>query len=103
MVPKLKAIQHVGKPFNIAQQAALLAIVAQQVDMLPGDLVWSGGDVHLYLDHVDQAREQLTRAPRPFPRLTLRRRPASIDDCRIDDFEVTGYDPHPPIAAPVAV
>lgn len=92
-----------GAPFNCCQQAALLAMVAQQVGMTPGELVYVGGDVHLYLNHLEQAREQLTREPRPFPKLKLRRKPDSIDGYRIEDFEVTGYDPHPPIEAPVAV
>ncbi|MEQ1406550.1 thymidylate synthase [Neorhizobium sp. Rsf11] len=92
-----------GNPFNVCQQAALLAMVAQQVDMTPGELVWVGGDVHLYLDHQDLARTVLEREPRPFPKLRLLRRPDSIDGYTIDDFEVTGYDPHPAIEAPVAV
>ncbi|GHC75355.1 thymidylate synthase [Limoniibacter endophyticus] len=108
--PKLSMLCYVrsndmglGNPFNICQQAALLAMVAQQVDMDLGELVWVGGDVHLYLNHEDLAREQLARAPRPFPKLHLKRKPDSIDGYTIDDFEVTGYDPHPPITAPVAV
>ncbi|MBB3147200.1 thymidylate synthase [Phyllobacterium trifolii] len=92
-----------GNPFNIAQQAALVHMVAQQVDMTPGELVWVGGDVHLYLNHIDLARTILSREPRPFPKLRLLRHPASIDDYRIEDFEVTDYDPYPPIEAPVAV
>lgn len=92
-----------GNSFNICQQAALLRMVAQQVNMEPGELIWVGGDVHLYLNHVDMARELLRREPRPFPKLNLLRRPESINDYRIEDFEVTGYDPHPAIAAPVAV
>lgn len=92
-----------GNPFNICQQAALLAMVAQQVDMTPGELVWVGGDVHLYLNHQDMAHTLLEREPRPFPKLRFTRRPDSIDDYRIEDFEITGYDPHPPIYAPVAV
>lgn len=92
-----------GNPFNICQQAALLAMVAQQVDMVPGELVWAGGDVHLYLNHLHLAEAILTREPRPFPKLRLIRRPDSIDGYSIDDFEVTGYDPHPAIEAPVAV
>ncbi|ODT20794.1 MAG: thymidylate synthase [Kaistia sp. SCN 65-12] len=92
-----------GNSFNICQQAALLRMVAQQVDMTPGELIWVGGDVHLYLNHIDMAREMLRREPRPFPKLNLLRRPESIDDYRIEDFEVTGYDPHPAIVAPVAV
>jgi len=92
-----------GNPFNIAQQAALLFMVAQQVDMTPGELIWVGGDVHLYSNHFDYAREIVSREPRPFPKLALKRRPPSIDDYKIEDFVVTGYDPHPAIEAPVAV
>jgi len=92
-----------GNPFNIAQEAALLHMVAQQVDMTPGELIWVGGDTHLYLDHMDLAKTLLSREPRPFPKLRLARRPDSIDGYRIEDFEVTGYDPHPAIDAPVAV
>ena len=92
-----------GNPFNICQQAALLAMVAQQVDMDLGEVVWSGGDVHLYLNHLDAIREQLSRDPKPFPTLRLLRRPDSIDDYRIEDFEILGYEPHAAIAAEVAV
>ncbi|NEJ88842.1 thymidylate synthase [Rhizobium leguminosarum] len=92
-----------GNPFNVAQEAALLHMVAQQVDMVPGELVWIGGDVHLYLNHIDLAKTLLSREPRPFPRLRLTRRPDSIDGYKIEDFEVTGYDPYPAIEAPVAV
>ncbi|TAY75198.1 thymidylate synthase [Rhizobium ruizarguesonis] len=92
-----------GAPFNIAQEAALLHMIAQQVDMTPGELVWVGGDTHLYLNHIDMAHTLLSREPRPFPKLRLLRRPESIDGYTIDDFEVTGYDPHPAIDAPVAV
>ncbi len=92
-----------GVPFNLTGGAALLAMVAQQSGFEPGELVWTGADVHLYTNHVEQAREQLSREPRPFPRLALKRRPETIDGYTIDDFELTGYEPHPPIAAPVAV
>jgi thymidylate synthase len=92
-----------GNPFNIAQQAALLHMIAQQVDMVPGELVWNGGDTHLYLNHIEMAETLLSREPRPFPKIRLLRKPNSIDDYTIDDFEVTGYNPHPPIEAPVAV
>jgi thymidylate synthase len=92
-----------GCPFNIAQQAVLLHMVAQQVGMDVGELVWSGGDVHLYLNHLDQVREQISREPRPFPKLRLVRHPASIDEYRIEDFEVSGYEPHAAIAGDVAV
>ncbi|MBB4063592.1 thymidylate synthase [Gellertiella hungarica] len=92
-----------GAPFNICQQAALLAMVAQQVDMEPGELIWAGGDVHLYLNHLEQAREQVSRRPYPFPKVRLARKPDSIDAYRIEDFEVSGYVSHDRIDAPVAV
>lgn len=92
-----------GAPFNQVGAAALLAMIAQQVDMVPGELIWMAGDAHLYLNHIEAARTQLSREPRPFPKLRLARRPDSIDGYTIDDFEVTGYDPHPAIDAPVAV
>jgi len=92
-----------GCPFNWVGAVALQAMIAQQCDLEMGEFVWFGGDVHLYLNHLDQARLQLAREPRPFPRLSLKRRAESIDDYRIDDFSVEGYDPHPPIAADVAV
>lgn len=92
-----------GNPFNIAQEAALLHMVAQQVDMTPGELIWIGGDTHLYLNHLEMASTLLSREPRPFPKLRLARKPDSIDGYTIDDFEVTEYDPHPAIVAPVAV
>tara|TARA_R110002020_G_scaffold278506_2_gene493931 strand:- start:25057 stop:25977 length:921 start_codon:yes stop_codon:yes gene_type:complete len=92
-----------GNPFNICQQAALLMMVAQQVDMEPHELIWMGGDVHLYLNHIEMAQTLLQREPRPFPKVRLTRRPATIDEYRIEDFEVVGYDPHPAIDAEVAV
>ncbi len=92
-----------GFAFNAFSAALLLRMIAQQCDLAPGDLVWNGGDVHVYLNHEHLVAEQLSRAPRGHPTLDIRRRPPSIFDYRIDDFEVVGYDPHPPIAAPVAV
>ncbi len=92
-----------GAPFNWAAASALLLMLAQQCDLAPGEFVWVGGDVHIYTNHVDQAKLQLAREPRPFPRMRLARRPPSIDDYRIEDFELDGYDPHPPIKADVAV
>jgi thymidylate synthase len=92
-----------GAPFNFVGAAALLAMLAQQADLEPGQLIWMGGDVHLYANHLDQARLQIARQPRPFPYLSLLRRPASVDDYRIEDFAVEGYDPHPAIKADVAV
>jgi thymidylate synthase len=95
--------RNVPKPFNIASYALLTEMVAQQCDLAPGDFVWTGGDCHLYLNHLDQAREQLSREPYALPRLSLRRRPASIFDYVYDDVEIVGYQAHPHIKAPVAV
>ncbi|MQP63918.1 thymidylate synthase [Niveispirillum sp. SYP-B3756] len=92
-----------GAPFNFTGAVALQLMLAQQAGLQPGEFVWMGGDVHLYLNHLDPAREQLSRAPRPFPRLSLARKADSIDGYRIDDFVLEGYDPHPPIKADVAV
>ena len=92
-----------GVPFNIASYALLLVILAQQCDLEPGDFVWTGGDVHLYLNHLDQARLQLTREPYPLPKLTLRSRPASISAYQIEDFILEGYQSHSHIQAQVAV
>ncbi len=92
-----------GCAFNWAATVALQKMIAQQAGLELGEFVWMGGDVHLYLNHLDQAREQLRREPRPFPQLILKREAASIDDYKIEDFEIEGYDPHPHIAADVAV
>ena len=93
----------VGGPFNCAQYALLTHLVAQQCDLEPGEFVWTAGDVHVYLNQLDGVCEQLARAPRPFPRLVIRRRPESIFGYRIDDFALEGYDPHPAIKMPVSV
>jgi thymidylate synthase len=92
-----------GVPFNIASYALLTHMVAQQCDLAVGDFIWTGGDCHIYSNHVDQVREQLSRAPRAYPELVIRRRPASLFDYTFDDFGFDGYDPHPAIKAPVAV
>lgn len=92
-----------GAPFNFTGAAALQLMLAQQADLCLGELVWVGGDVHLYLNHIDQAKEQLSREPRSLPKMRLLRKPSSIDGYRIEDFEVADYDPHPPIKADVAV
>jgi thymidylate synthase len=92
-----------GVPFNIASYALLTHMVAQQCDLAPGDFIWTGGDCHLYLNHLDQAREQLGRAPFPLPSLRIHRRPPTIFDYRFEDFEIVGYQSHPHIKAPVAI
>lgn len=92
-----------GVPFNIASYALLTEMIAQQCDLIPGDFIWTGGDCHLYNNHLEQAREQLSREPYPLPRLQLLRRPPSIFDYRYEDIAITGYQAHPHIKAPVAV
>jgi thymidylate synthase len=92
-----------GVPFNIASYALLTHMVAQQCDLEPGDFVWTGGDAHLYSNHLEQARLQLSRSPFALPRLQIKRRPESIFDYRFEDFEIIGYEAHPHIPAPVAV
>ena len=92
-----------GVPFNIASYALLTHMVAQQTDLEPGEFIWTGGDCHLYLNHLDQARLQLSRTPRALPRLKLARRPESIFDYRFEDFVIEDYDPWPGIKAPIAV
>lgn len=92
-----------GVPFNIASYALLTSMFAQQCDLAPGDFVWTGGDVHLYNNHFDQARQQLAREPYPLPQLIIKRQPESIFDYRFEDFEIVNYQAHPSIKAPIAV
>ena len=92
-----------GVPFNIASYALLTHMVAQQCDLAVGDFIWTGGDCHIYSNHVDQVNEQLGRTPFPYPTLHIKRRPADIFSYAFEDFEVLDYQCHPAIKAPVAV
>lgn len=90
-------------PFNIASYAYLTHMVAEQCDLEVGELIYTGGDVHLYKNHIEQARLQLTRTPFPLPKLVIKRKPESIFEYQFEDFEIVGYESHPHIKADVAV
>ena len=92
-----------GVPFNIASYALLTHMMAQQANLEVGEFIWTGGDCHLYANHIEQVQEQLARTPFALPQLQIKRRPESIFDYRFDDFEITGYQSHPHIKAAVAV
>jgi thymidylate synthase len=92
-----------GVPFNIASYALLTQMIAQQCDLALGDFVWTGGDVHLYLNHLEQARQQLQRQPKALPRLHIARKPESIFAYQYADFELIGYEPHPHIKAAISI
>lgn len=92
-----------GLPFNIASYALLMTMVAQQCDLQLGEFIWTGGDVHLYKNHLEQAKLQLQRTPKSLPQLVIKRKPESLFDYRFDDFHVENYDPYPTIKAPIAI
>lgn len=92
-----------GVPFNIASYALLVYMFAQQCDLQVGEFVWTGGDVHLYTNHLDQANEQLSRSTMDIPQLNIKRKPESIFDYQFEDFEIVNYQAHPTIKAPIAV
>jgi thymidylate synthase len=92
-----------GVPFNIASYALLTHMFAQQCDLAAGEFIWTGGDCHLYLNHLGQADEQLQRSPLPLPRLAVKRKPPSIFEYEFEDFQLLNYQAHPSIKAPIAV
>ena len=92
-----------GVPFNIASYALLTHMVAQQCDLEPGEFIWTGGDCHLYSNHLEQVELQLSRKPFPLPQLKIARKPASLFDYAFEDFEIVDYECHPHIKAPVAI
>lgn len=92
-----------GVPFNIASYALLTCMIAQQCDLTPGEFIWSGGDCHIYMNHLEQVHTQLSRTPFALPTLKIARKPVSIDAYSFDDFVIENYESHPRIAAPIAV
>ncbi len=103
MLTQRSADLFLGVPFNIASYSLLTLMIAQQTNLIPGEFIWSGGDVHIYKNHLDQVQLQLGRSPKTLPELKIKRKPESIYGYAYDDFELIGYDPEPPIKAPVAI
>jgi thymidylate synthase len=93
----------IGVPYNLLSYALLTHMIAQQCELGVGDFIWTGGDCHIYLNHLEQVKLQLTREPYPLPGLIIKRKPDSIFDYEFEDFEIVNYRAHPHIAAPVAV
>lgn len=92
-----------GVPFNIASYALLTQLIAQEVGMVPGEFIWTGGDCHIYSNHFEQVRKQLSREPYPYPQLIIKNQKASLADYEFEDFELVNYQHHPGIKAPIAV
>jgi thymidylate synthase len=92
-----------GVPYNIANYSLLTSMIAEQCDLRAGDFIWTGGDCHIYSNHMEQVNLQLSRAPFALPQLVIRRKPGSIFDYKFEDFELVNYQSHPSISAPVAV
>ncbi len=92
-----------GVPFNLCSYALLTHMLAQQTDLQPGEFIWTGGDCHLYLNHLQQVDQQLSRKPHPLPQLIIKRKPPSLFDYTFEDFEIAGYQSHSAIKAPIAV
>ena len=92
-----------GVPFNICSYALLTHMIAQQTGLKAGEFIWTGGDCHLYLNHLQQVDQQLSRKPHPLPQLVIKRKPPSLFDYQFEDFEITGYQSHTTIKAPIAV
>jgi thymidylate synthase len=92
-----------GVPFNLTSYSLLIHLVAQQCELEAGEFVWTGGDCHIYTNHIEQVKLQLTRNPYPLPQVVFRRKPDSIFDYQFEDFDIVNYQSHPRIAAPVAV
>ena len=103
MVTQRSCDLFLGVPFNIASYSLLTLMIAQQCNLKPGSLVWSGGDIHVYANHLQQVQEQLSRTPKALPQVRFKRKPASIFDYQYEDIELCNYDPYPAIKGKVAV